>query len=143
MQKTLILLKPDCVEKKICGQVITRFEEAGFTINACKMMQLTKEVLADHYSHIVDKPFYPEVEEFMMSVPVIAMVLSGENIIEKMREMLGATNCLEAAAGTIRAELGSKDPEQAVMYNICHASDGPEAAAEEIVRFFSADEIVR
>lgn len=143
MQRTLILLKPDCLEKKICGQVITRFEEAGFNIDACKMMQLTKELLADHYSHIVDKPFYPEVEEFMMSTPVIAMVLSGDNIIDRMREMLGATNCLEAAPGTIRAELGSKDPDQAVMYNICHASDSEMTAEAEVQRFFNADEILR
>lgn len=143
MQKTLILLKPDCVSRGICGQVITRFEEAGFTISACKMMQLTKEQLAEHYAHIASKPFYPEVEEFMMSVPVIAMVLSGENIIDRMRDMLGATNCLNAAPGTIRAELGSKDPNLAVMYNICHASDGAEAAEAEIKRFFKAEEIVR
>jgi nucleoside-diphosphate kinase len=143
MQQTLILLKPDCVSRGICGQVITRFEEAGFTISACKMMQLTKELLADHYAHIAQKPFYPEVEEFMMSVPVIAMVLSGDNIIDRMRDMLGATNCLNAAPGTIRAELGSKDPNLAVMYNICHASDSLEAAAAEINRFFLPSEILR
>lgn len=143
MQKTLILLKPDCVQKNVCGQVITRFEEAGYQINACKMMQLTPELLRSHYSHIADKPFYPEVEEFMMSAPVIAMVLSGDNIIDSMRIMLGVTNCLEADTGTIRAELGSKDPEVSMMHNICHASDGEEAAKEEIARFFDDAEIVR
>ena len=71
MQKTLILLKPDCVTNRVCGKVISRFEEAGFTINACKMINLSKEILRDHYSHIASKPFYPEVEEFMMAVSSI------------------------------------------------------------------------
>lgn len=136
MQQTLILLKPDCVQNAVCGKVITRFEDAGYQINACKMMQLTPEILRDHYSHIAAKPFYPEVEEFMMSSPVIALVLAGENIVEDMREMLGVTNSLEAAPGTIRAEWGNKDPQLGIMLNVCHASDGVDAAAEEITRFF-------
>ena len=141
MERTLILLKPDTVSKKLCGKVINRFEEAGFTIRGCKMMHLSSEILRDHYSHIADFPFYPEVEDFMRSAPVIAMVLEGENIIDHMREMLGVTDCLEAAEGTIRNEWGSKEEGKNKMCNICHASDGPEAAEEEIKRFFSEDEV--
>lgn len=136
MQRTLILLKPDAVSKKICGKVITRFEDAGFSVRGCKMMKLSSEILRDHYAHIADKPFYPEVESFMQSVPVIALVLEGENIVEKMREMLGVTNSKEAAPGTIRAEFGED-----MMINVAHASDSAEAAETEVKRFFSDNEI--
>lgn len=129
------------MQKHINGKVIARFEEAGFTIRGCKMMQLTSELLADHYSHIADKPFYPEVEEFMMSAPVIAMVLEADNIIDSMREMLGVTNCCEAAPGTIREMWGSKEDGKNMMCNICHASDSPEAAQIEVSRFFSESEL--
>lgn len=136
MEQTLILLKPDAVSKKICGKVLSRFEEAGFTIRGCKMLQLTPELLREHYAHIADKPFYPEVEEFMGSIPVIALVLEADGIIDKMRDMLGVTNSKEAAPGTIRAEFGED-----MMINVAHASDGPETAAKEVARFFSADEL--
>lgn len=99
-------------------------------------MQLTDELLREHYAHIADKPFYPEVEKFMQQTPVIAMVMEGENIIEKMREMLGVTDCTEATPGTIRAEFGSKDPKTCKMMNVVHASDSPETAEKEMVRFF-------
>lgn len=141
MEKTLILLKPDCMQQGICGKVIDRFESAGFKIAGCKMMQLTKDVLAEHYAHIADQPFYPEVEAFMMSTPVIGLVLEGDGIIDKMREMLGVTNSLEAAEGTIRAEWGSKEGGRSMMLNVCHASDGPDTAAAEVKRFFGDDEV--
>lgn len=136
MQRTLILLKPDAVSKKICGKVISRFEEAGFTIRGCKMMHLSPEILKDHYAHIADKPFYPEVETFMRSVPVIGLVLEGDDIIAKIRDMLGVTDSKKAAPGTIRAEFGVD-----MMVNVAHASDGPEAADKEVHRFFSEDEL--
>jgi len=141
MEKTLILLKPDAVTKQVCGKVIARFEGAGFTIRGCKMIQLTPELLREHYAHIAAFPFYPEVEEFMKETPVLAMVLEGEGIIEKMREMLGVTDCRAAAEGSIRAELGSKEEGKSKMCNIAHASDSPEAAEAEIARFFKADEV--
>ncbi|MDP6562087.1 MAG: nucleoside-diphosphate kinase, partial [Candidatus Peribacteraceae bacterium] len=106
MEKTLILLKPDCVQKNLIGRVIARFEEAGFIIRACKMIQLTDDVLREHYAHIAEFPFYPDVETFMKETPVVALVLEADGIIDKMREMLGVTDCLEAAEGTIRAEWG-------------------------------------
>jgi nucleoside-diphosphate kinase len=141
MQRTLILLKPDAVQSHICGQVISRFEDAGFVIRACKMTHLSPEVLREHYAHIADKPFYPEVETFMRSAPVIALVLEGDDIINRMRDMLGVTDCLQAAPGTIRAELGSKEPGKSKMCNIAHASDSPEAAEQEVLRFFRPEEI--
>lgn len=140
MQRTLILLKPDAVQNHFCGKVISRFEEAGFTIRGCKMMALSSDILRDHYAHIADKPFYPEVEGFMQSAPVIALVLEGENIVENMREMLGVTDSKEAAPGTIRAEFGSK-ADNSKMVNVAHASDSAEAAETEIARFFKEDEI--
>jgi len=136
MERTLILLKPDAVAGKFCGKVITRFEDAGFTIRGCKMMQLTPEVLREHYAHVADKPFYPEIETFMASVPVIAMVIEGNDIVNKVRDMLGVTDSRKAAPGTIRATLG-KD----VMINVAHASDSAEAAEAEVKRFFREEEL--
>lgn len=136
MERTLILLKPDTVNKRIAGKMITRFEDAGFKIRGCKMMHLDPKLLREHYTHIADRPFYPEVEKFMRSVPVIALVLEGENIVARMRDMLGVTDSRKAAPGTIRAEYGEDQ-----MVNVAHASDGLETAAKEIRRFFSEDEL--
>jgi len=136
MQQTLILLKPDAVEKKICGKVITRFEEAGLHIRGCKMLHLKPEILRDHYAHIADKPFYPEVEEFMGSKPVIALVLEGPDSVAKIRDMLGVTDSRKAAPGTIRAEFGAD-----MMINVAHASDSPETAEKEVKRFFKSEEL--
>lgn len=136
METTLVLLKPDCMQKKHAGEVIGRFESAGLDIIGCKMMQLTSEILREHYSHIADKPFFPEVEGFMSSGPVIALALRGEGVIAKIRELAGPTNSKEAPKGSIRGDIGED-----VMHNIVHASDGPEAAAEELNRFFDTSEI--
>ncbi len=136
MQRTLILLKPDAVKNRFCGKVISRFEEAGFTIRGCKMIQLTPNVLKEHYSHVADKPFYPDIETFMSSVPVIAMVIEGDDIINKVRDMLGVTDSKKAAPGTLRAEFGTD-----VMVNVAHASDSLETAEKEVKRFFSDSEI--
>lgn len=142
MERSLILLKPDAVQGKFCGKVIARFEEAGFVIRGCKMVRLSPEVLREHYAHIADKPFYPEVESFMRSAPVIAMVIEGDGVIPRVRDMLGVTDSKLAAPGTIRAELGSK-AENSKMINVAHASDSPEAAEAEIKRFFKAEEILQ
>ena len=136
MQRTLILLKPDAVSKKICGKVLSRFEEAGLKVCGMKMIHLKPALLREHYAHIADKPFYPEVEEFMASVPVIAMVLEGAEAVAKVREMLGVTDSRKAAPGTIRAEFG-KDQ----MVNVAHASDSPETAEKEVKRFFAESEL--
>lgn len=136
MERTLILLKPDAVDKGFTGKVIARFEAAGFRIRGCKMIRLNPAVLKDHYAHIADKPFYPEVEKFMSSIPVIALVLEGKDIVAKMRDMLGVTDSRKAAAGTLRAEFGVDQ-----MVNVAHASDSPETAEKEVHRFFSEDEL--
>lgn len=136
MQRTLILLKPDAIDKRICGKVIDRFERAGFDIRGCKMIRLTPSVLKEHYAHIASKPFYPEVEKFMGSLPVIAMVLEGDDVVAKVRDMLGVTDSRKAAAGTIRAELGVDQ-----MVNVAHASDSVETADAEVKRFFREEEL--
>lgn len=136
MERTLILLKPDAVEKRFCGKVITRFEDAGFTIRGCKMLHLHPELLKEHYAHIAEKPFYPEVEEFMGSKPVIALVIEGHDVVAKVRDMLGSTDSRKAAPGTIRADLGVDQ-----MVNVAHASDSPETAKKEVKRFFAETEL--
>ncbi|HAV61696.1 MAG TPA: nucleoside-diphosphate kinase [Verrucomicrobiales bacterium] len=136
MQKTVILLKPDCIEKNLAGEALSRFEKAGLKIRACKMMQLSKEILADHYSHLADKPFFPEIVSFMQSSPVIAIALEGRDAIAGVRELLGPTDSKAAPKGTIRGDLGTDK-----MRNIAHASDSEETAAAELKRFFAPGEI--
>ncbi|MDD4319738.1 MAG: nucleoside-diphosphate kinase [Candidatus Peribacteraceae bacterium] len=136
MQRTLILLKPDAVSKRITGKVIARFEEAGFTIRGCKMIRPQKDLLREHYAHIAEKPFYPEVEQFMSSAPVIALVLEADDVVAKVRDMLGVTDSRKAAPGTIRAAFGVDQ-----MVNVAHASDSPETAEKEVQRFFKDDEL--
>jgi nucleoside-diphosphate kinase len=135
-ETTLILLKPDCVAKGLNGEVLKRFEAEGFRVRGCKMMQLTDELLKEHYSHIADKPFFPDVATFMKSAPVIAVALSGENIIAHVRDLLGPTDSKAAPKGTIRGDFGDDK-----MTNVVHASDSPEAAAVELKRFFKDGEI--
>jgi nucleoside-diphosphate kinase len=135
-ETTLILLKPDCVAKGLNGEVLKRFEAEGFRVRGCKMMQLTDELLKEHYSHIADKPFFPEVADFMKSKPVIAVALSGENIIAHVRDLLGPTDSKAAPKGTIRGDFGDDK-----MTNVVHASDSPEAAAVELKRFFKDGEV--
>jgi nucleoside-diphosphate kinase len=131
MEETLIILKPDCMEKRVAGQVITRFEQAGFEIVASKIMQLDGPILREHYAHVADKPFFPEIEAFMSSLPVMPIILRGDGVIAKVRELLGPTNSNEAPKGTIRGDLGTD-----MMRNVVHASDSPQAAADEKKRFF-------
>ena len=136
MQKTLILLKPDCLERKVAGEVITRFEKKGYDILASKMIQLDEELLNEHYSHVAHLPFFPEIASFMSSRPVLALVLEGEDVIQGIRDLLGPTDSTTAPSGTIRGDLGTDR-----MRNVVHASDSPESALAEINRFFDADQI--
>ncbi len=137
MQKTLVILKPDCMQKKHAGQVIGRFEAAGFSIVAAKLVRLNKEILRQHYSHLVDQPYYPPLEEFMGQAPVLVLVLAGENVIPKVRELLGPTDSRKAPKGTIRGDLGTCN-----RVNIAHASDSVESANAEIARFFRPEEVL-
>jgi nucleoside-diphosphate kinase len=136
MQTTLILLKPDCVGKGHCGEVLQRFEKAGFRLRGCKMMRLGHDLLREHYAHIAAKPFFPEVETFMQSTPVIAIALAAENVVEKVRALVGPTDSKKAAPGTIRGDFGVD-----VMVNVVHASDSLDTARVELARFFQPAEL--
>lgn len=136
MQKTLIIFKPDCMEKKHVGAVVDRFEKAGFTIIGCKMTRLTPALLRDHYAHVASKPFYPEIERFMGSLPVIVMALQGNDVVAKVRDLLGPTDSRKAPKGTLRGDFGTD-----MMVNVVHASDSEENGRVEIARFFKPEEI--
>lgn|SRR5690606_27303 len=136
MQKTFIIFKPDCMERRQVGAVLDRFERAGFQVVGAKMIRLSSDKLREHYAHVADKPFYPEIEKFMSSRPVIVMALQGENIVARVRELLGPTDSRKAEKGTIRGDFGTD-----MMVNVVHASDSDENAKLEIARFFSPDEI--
>ncbi|MGB7324281.1 MAG: nucleoside-diphosphate kinase [Rubripirellula sp.] len=131
MQRTLVLLKPDCVQRALMGKIISRFEEKGLSIVAMKMLHVTPEMSREHYAEHVEKPFYPSLEEFITSAPVVAMAIDGLDVISVVRELLGATSGLKAAAGTIRGDFsGSR------QMNLVHASDSPESAARELKIYF-------
>ena len=136
MQRTLILLKPDCLNQGMAGQVISRFEEKGYGIIASKVIQLDEPLLNEHYAHVADLPFFPEIATFMSSRPVLALVLEADGVIQGVRDLLGPTDSTTAPAGTIRGDLGTDR-----MMNVVHASDSPESALVEINRFFEADQI--
>jgi nucleoside-diphosphate kinase len=118
------------------GRILARFEEKGFNVIAMKMMQVTPELSKQHYAEHVEKPFYPGLEEFITGAPVLAMVLEGLEVIQVVRDMVGATSGLKAASGTIRGDFSSSR-----QMNLVHASDGPESAAREMKLYFSAGEI--
>ncbi|MDB4387552.1 nucleoside-diphosphate kinase [bacterium] len=141
-ETSLILFKPDAVAKGNVGTVLARFEAEGFTIRGMKMMPLSDEILAEHYAHIAEMPFFPSVRGFMQESPVVALALAGDNVIARVRDLLGPTDSTEAAAGTIRGDFGDKSGDSK-MRNVCHASDGPETAAEELKRFFGEGELAR
>lgn len=136
METSLILLKPDCVAGRRVGEVIKRFEDNGFQIRACKMFSASPELLKEHYSHLLDKSFFPQLEVFMQSTPVIALALTGENAVDRVRTIIGVTDSRKADKGTVRGDLGLD-----AMANIVHASDSPENAEIELQRFFKPDEL--
>jgi nucleoside-diphosphate kinase len=136
MERTLVLLKPDCVERRLMGRIIARFEDKGFNLIAMKLMRVTPELSKKHYAEHVNKPFYPGLEKFITGAPVLAMIVEGLEAIRVVREMLGATSGLKAAPGTIRGDYSSSR-----QMNLVHASDGPEAAAREIALYFRQEEI--
>jgi len=130
METTCVLIKPDAMKAHRIGEIIARFEKAGLEITGCKMLTLTSEMLAQHYVHLLEKPFYGELKDFMQSSPVIALAVSGENAVASVRTLAGPTNPTKADPGTIRADFGTD-----VMLNAVHASDALEAAEAELVRF--------
>jgi nucleoside-diphosphate kinase len=137
MERTLILLKPDCVQRRLMGRVLSRFEDKGLNIVAMKMMRVTPELAKKHYAEHVTKAWYPALESFITGGPIVAAVVEGMEVIRVIREMLGATSGLKAASGTIRGDFSSSR-----QMNLVHASDGPEASAREIALYFRDEEIV-
>ncbi|MBL9059676.1 MAG: nucleoside-diphosphate kinase [Mangrovicoccus sp.] len=136
-QRTLSIIKPDATKRNLTGKINAKFEEAGLRIVAQKRIQLTKEQAGLFYAVHKERPFYDELCEFMASGPVVVQVLEGDNAVAKNREVMGATNPADAAAGTIRAEFA-----ESVGENSVHGSDAPETAAVEIAYFFSGLELV-
>ena len=136
MERTLVLLKPDCVQRRLMGTVLSRFEDKGLNVIAMKMLRVSPTLSQQHYAEHVSKPFYPSLESFITSAPIVAMVIEGIEVIRVVRDMLGATNGLKAAAGTIRGDFSSSR-----QMNLVHASDSPESAAREIALYFKNDEL--
>lgn len=138
IEQTVVLIKPDGFAKKVVGQVIDRFERAGLSLVALKMVRLTKEILEVWYAHHKDKPFFPSLCEQMMATPVVAIVLEGEGAVEKVFGICGPTDPAEAAPGTIRKDFGVDKP-----HNVVHRSDSVEAAQKEIGLLFTSDELYK
>lgn len=137
MERTLIIFKPDCMQRKLTGRILARFEDKGLNVIGLKLIHITPELAKRHYAEHVQKPWYPTLEGFITSAPVVVGVLEGLEVIRVVREMLGATSGLKAAPGTIRGDYSASK-----QMNLVHASDGPEAAAREISLYFANDELV-
>ncbi len=134
-EKTLILVKPDGVARGLVGEVISRIEAKGYAIDSLRMLQADRALLEKHYAEHIGKPFYEPLVEFMMSGPIVAIVASGNRVIEGFRSLAGVTDPTVAAPGTIRGDL-ARDQGTKVVQNIVHGSDSPESAAREIEIFF-------
>ena len=136
MERTLIILKPDALQRSLVGEIVSRLEKKGLKLTGLKMIGLDKAILQAHYAHIVDKPFYKGIEDFMQSSPVIVMAWQGYECVNSVRLIVGATNPRLADAGTIRGDLAIGQGR-----NLIHASDSKENGEEEVSRFFKANEI--
>jgi nucleoside-diphosphate kinase len=137
MERTLVLLKPDAVQRRLIGRIIARFEEKGLKIVGMKLMRVTRELAERHYAEHREKPFFPELVSFITSSPIVAMVVEGPGAIDEVRKLMGKTNPREAAPGTIRGDWGLS-----ITMNLVHGSDSPASAAREIPIFFSEGEIL-
>lgn len=134
IEQSLVIIKPDAMQKRLAGTIIQRLEDKNLQIKKLKFMQLSRPMVEEHYQHLKEKPFFGELVSFMISAPVICMVLEGEAAISVIRRMVGATNALEANPGTIRGDFGSSG-----FQNMIHASDSTESAIIEIQRFFEEE----
>jgi len=132
LETTLVLLKPDAVQRRLTGTIIQRLEQRGLKLVGLKLMQITEELAKQHYAEHVEKPFFPELRDFITSSPVVAMAWQGEEAVTAVRTMMGATNPLKADPGTIRGDLGLN-----FTMNLVHGSDSPESAERELSLFFS------
>jgi nucleoside-diphosphate kinase len=136
MERTLILIKPDAMERDFTGQIIARFQENGLKLTALKMLHMDRSLARRHYAVHADKPFFSSLVEYITSGPIVAMVYAGDNAIARSREIMGATDPAKAAAGTIRADFG-----ESIERNAVHGSDAPETALKEIELFFDPREL--
>jgi nucleoside-diphosphate kinase len=130
------MIKPDAFARGLSGEIIARFERRGLTLRGVRLLRVTEELAGQHYEEHVDKPFYPELVEFITSGPVIAMVIEGPAAVSTVRTMMGATNPLDSAPGTIRGDFALE-----IGQNIIHGSDSPESAEREIAIYFSPDQL--
>jgi nucleoside-diphosphate kinase len=137
LERTLIILKPDCVQRRLIGRIVQRFEDKGLVLSAMKLMRITRELAERHYAPHKGKPFYPGLIEYITSGPVVVMVVAGAGAIGISRKLMGKTFGYEAEPGTIRGDFGSSK-----TYNLIHGSDSPESAATEIAIYFQPDEIL-
>lgn len=135
MQKTLVLLKPDAVQKSLVGEILSRFEQKGLKIIGLKMIQLDDAVINEHYDFLMDKPFFPSIVSYMKSSPIVALALEGHEVVKVVRQLCGATNPADALPGTIRGDFA-----KSIDNNIIHSSDSEETAAKELARFFKSGE---
>ena len=136
MEKTLILLKPDALQRGLVGQILSRFENKGLKIVGLKMMSVSDALVEEHYAHHKDKPFFSGLKSFMQSSPVVAICLEGVEAISTVRRMAGITKSREADFGTIRGDFG-----MSVQANLIHVSEDPKAAQDEVARFFTEEEL--
>ena len=136
-ERTLVLFKPDAVQRRLVGELYSRFERKGLKVVGLKMLNVTAELAAKHYAEHIEKPFYPLLEEFITSGPVVAIALEGPEAIKVVRGMMGSTNGRESALGTIRGDYGVSR-----QMNLVHGSDGPEAAARELAIYFADGELL-
>ena len=137
MERTLIILKPDAIQRRLVGRVVQRFEDKGLTLMGMKLMRISRELAERHYAPHKGKPFYPGLIDYITSGPVVVMVLGGKRSIEMARAMMGKTFGYEAAPGTIRGDFGASR-----TFNLVHGSDSPESAETEIALYFRGDELL-
>jgi nucleoside-diphosphate kinase len=137
VERTLVLIKPDAVARKLAGEIIARFERRGLELRGVKLVRVERELAELHYAEHAEKPFYGELVDFITSGPTLALVLEGESAIAVVRATMGATNPVDSASGTIRGDLALAMPD-----NLVHGSDSPESATREIGLWFSPDELV-
>ncbi|MEW6723035.1 MAG: nucleoside-diphosphate kinase [Candidatus Micrarchaeota archaeon] len=135
-ERTLLLIKPDALQRGLLGEILSRFERKGFKIVGMKMLKMGKELSREHYAHLVAKPFYPDLEKFMTEHPVVAAVVEGKEAVEVTRLIVGPTNASKAPGGTIRGDFSNS-----TSRNIIHASDSKETAEKEVKRFFRPEEL--
>ena len=136
-EQTLVLIKPDAMQRRLAGEILARFEGRGLTVRAAKLVQVDTQLAEEHYAEHTEKPFFGELVEFITSAPTLALVLEGEGAIKVVRTTMGATNPVDAGPGTIRGDLALAMPD-----NLVHGSDSPESAEREIGLWFTSAELV-